>query len=182
MAAKKIVKTFVSLEHATALNAIAEASRISVSGLISHIIAERLEGGDVENFGGSTESISPSEFNVKDVVRYTVALPLSLMSVIDERAKKQGMTRKRYVASLLTSHASCEPIYDRAAQITIQKTLDKVHAMAINLNMLRVTMESRGEIPRNLEAELLTATALCENLLSEVNQMRLANVERWRST
>jgi hypothetical protein len=104
------------------------------------------------------------------------------MSVIDERAKKQGMARKRYVASLLTSHASCEPIYDRAAQATIEKTLSKVHGMAINLNMLRVSLESRGEMPKTLEAELLTVKALCENLLREVNQMRLANVERWRST
>lgn len=182
MTPKKIVKTFLPPEHIASLIAIAEASQMSVSGLIAQIIAERLAASEVEQFAERAESLLPTEYDVKNTVRYDVVLPLSIMDVIDARAKNQGLSRKRYVASLLTSHASLEPIYDRAAQATIVKTLDKVHAMAVSLNMLRVSVESRGAIPKILEAELLTVREICQELIIEINQMRLANVERWRST
>ncbi|OZB55556.1 MAG: hypothetical protein B7X43_00645 [Thiomonas sp. 15-63-373] len=182
MTEKKIVKALLPLDHIAALTAISSGARMSVSGLIAKIIADRLSAGDGASLSDFMDGIRPSEYKVNDTVRYEVVMPLSIMGVIDARAKDQGLSRKRYVASLLTSHASCEPIYDRSAQSTIEKTLDKVHSMAISLNMLRHSIESRGVMPKNIDAELLTVKSLCENLLSEVNQMRLANVERWRST
>lgn len=171
------VKVYLPDDLAEIIQSTAKAEEVGVSSLLVRLIA-----GQVAMAGSNakTDSIAPAVFEVSEAVRFNVTLPKNILDILDARAERQGHSRSRYIASVLTSHASIEPVYDREQQATIARVSDKVHALAVSINMMRSSMERSGKIPTDLDATLLTITDVCGKLLMQLNQMRLSNVERWR--
>jgi hypothetical protein len=154
----------------------AEVEGVSISGLLSRIIADQI-GSGVDD--PKTSSIAPFAYEAHDAVRFNVVLPKKILNILEARAVRQGHTRMRYIASVLTSHASIEPVYDNAQQADITRMIDKVHALAISTNLLRTSVEQTKQIPSDLEGRLSTILEVCGKLLTQLNQMRHANVGRW---
>lgn len=173
----KITKVYLPDDVAEIVSKTAVAEGVSVSGMLSRLIAEQIgKAGDLAN----TDSIAPSEYRERDAVRFNVVLPKAILNVLEARAESQGKTRMRYIVSVLTSHASIEPVYDNAQQAQITRMIDKVHALAVSNNLVRTALEANGVIPAELDTRLLTILEVCGTLLRQLNQMQLANVERWR--
>lgn len=125
--------------------------------------------------------IQPSEIEAAITSPFTISLPNSVIAALDVRAEAQHLTRRRYIASTLTSHVCAEPVYDRQEQADLSRTIEALHALTMSLQGIRVAMKNNRQATEALDAKLNATEQTCSVLLQQINQMRQSSVERWKS-
>ena len=127
------------------------------------------------------KTIQPAEIEPAISTPFTIALPNSVIAALDARAQAQHLTRRRYIASTLTSHVGAEPVYDREEQADLSRTIEALHALIMSFQGLRIGLENNRQITDALDAKLNATEQTCAVLLRQVNRMRQSSVERWKS-
>lgn len=97
------------------------------------------------------------------VKRLTVRVPHIIEQAIEERAKRKGMTKARWVSALVQSHLLCDPVMTDAELAVLEANRRELVAIGRNVNQMTKSLHEHAH-----DTELVRLKLLAE--LSEVIQ------------
>ena len=164
----------------------AVAERVTASAVQSGMTVSRYIGVLLEREVSAPVSTA-SKIDVlavddSQLTRFNLALSKQHVDALDSLARAQGLTRSKYVASLIATHLQSEPIYDRDQLALVGRAIDKVHANAVALNVIRKLLQEQNTPPNSqVVAAVERAESTCRDLLGQLNTMQASNVRRWEA-
>jgi predicted DNA binding CopG/RHH family protein len=160
-----VLKTLVDTEIKTRFKNIAKAQGLSESELL-RAVALVVTGQD------SADQLVKPDVEKSDLDRMTVRMPRFLLEAIDVQAKTKGMAPSRWVASLVQSHLTDQPVMTDDELAALKASNRELAAIGRNINQIakvlnetfyeteQVKLDKLAELSQTIEKNRETVRAL----------------------
>jgi predicted DNA binding CopG/RHH family protein len=161
-----VLKTLVDTEIKTRFKNIAKAQGLSESELL-RAVALVVTGQD-----NSADQLVKPDAEKSDLDRMTVRMPRFLLEAIDVQAKTKGMAPSRWVASLVQSHLTDQPVMTDDELAALKASNRELAAIGRNINQIakvlnetfyeteQVKLDKLAELSQTIEKNRETVRAL----------------------
>jgi hypothetical protein len=114
---------------------------------------------------GAKEQPAAPAGQTATIDRITVRIPSFLMDAAKRRARKQGMAPSRWIAALVQSNLTADPVMTGAELAVLQASARELAAIGRNLNQIAKAINAKIPDDKAMPAEMLTAlgAAIKEN-------------------
>lgn len=161
-----VLKTLVDLETKKRFRSIAKAQGLSESELL-RTVALVVTGQD-----NSDEQLVEPNAEKSDINRMMIRLASFLMEAVNTRAKTKGMAPSRWVAALVQSHLTGQPVMTDDELAALKASNRELAAIGRNINQIakvlnetfheteRVKLEKLAELSQTIEKNRAAIRAL----------------------
>lgn len=144
-----VLKTLVGTETKTRFRRMAKARDLSESELLRAVVLA-VTGEDVID----SEPVTPDTTRT-EIERMTVRMSRFLLEGAAARAKAKGMATSRWVAALVQSHLTRQPVMTQAELVALQTCSRELAAIGRNINQIAHALNSAFQETDRVKLEKL---------------------------
>lgn len=162
-----VLKTLIDPESKTRFRRMAQTRGLSESEFLRAIalaVIEDEDGEGTEDIAADPRPVAP-DAEKADVTRMTVRMPRFLLEAVRARARGKGMAPSRWVAALVQSHLTQEPVMTHDELLVLLASNRELAAIGRNINQI---------------AHALNSARLSNTLSCESDRVRLEELFRLR--
>jgi hypothetical protein len=169
-----VLKTLVDLETKKRFRSIAKAQGLSESELL-RAVALVVTGQD-----NSDEPLVEPSAEKSDINRMMIRLASFLMDAVDARAKTKGMAPSRWVAALVQSHLTGQPVMTDDELTALKASNRELAAIGRNINQIaKVLNETFHETERVKLDKLAELNQTIEKNRAAIRTLVRASQNSW---
>lgn len=171
-----VLKALVETRTKARFRAMARERGLSESELLRMVVLAVTEEDD-----GGGQVIKPDAERV-DLTRTTVRMPRFLMDGVHERAKANGMAPSRWIAALVQSNLTRQPVMNAAELAGLQASNRELAAIGRNINQIAHALNSAFHETERVKLEKLAElNEAIEGHRAAIRQLVRASQDAWEA-